>query len=190
MRVIRSASLALLGATLLGLTGARPASATRALPTHPHGATALHDGGHDGGHDGATPADVARRAAELHQQSLDAGAAGRYRRAATLMQRSASLHAADDPRGARCLELAANFQYYSGDLAGARQLLETAGDRSLARGDVATAADAYLKAGIVARDAGDRAGESAYTRRAHLLASSPLLSPAQRSDILARIVQR
>jgi hypothetical protein len=78
--------------------------------------------------------------------------------------------------------------YADDDLRGARAALEKAAEQSVARGEVAAAADAYLKAGIVARDLGDRAGEASLTRRAHLLARSPHLTAAERAAILDRIV--
>jgi hypothetical protein len=187
MRVIRPAPLALLGAVVVTSVAAALPPA-RTAPARP--AVAAVADGPGAPPDGATPAEAARRAAELHQQAMDAGSVGKWRRAAALHKRAAALHSAEDPRGARCLELAANFAYYGGDRPSARVLLETAADQALARGDLATAADAYLKAGLVARDLGDRPGEAAHARRAKLLAASPLLSEAQRAGITARIVTR
>jgi hypothetical protein len=186
MRVIRPAPLALLAAVAVTSVAAALPPA-RTAPARP--AAAVTDGP-GAPPDGVTPAEAARRAAELHQQAMEAGSGGKWRRAATLHKRAAALHSADDPRGTRCLELAANFSYFDGDRASARRLLETAADQALARGDLATAADAYLKAGLVARDLGDGAGEVAHARRAKLLAASPLLSEAQRADINARILSR
>lgn len=187
MRVIRPAPLALLGAVLLTSVAAAPPSAVPpAAPSVP--AVAAGDPGAPA--NGSTPAEAARRAAALHQQALDAGAAGKWHRSARLHERAAALHAADDPGGTQCLEYAANLYYFAGERATARRMLEAAADRSLARGDVATAADMSLKAGLVARDLGDGPGAGALTRRARLLASSPHLGAGERADILGRIVPR
>jgi hypothetical protein len=107
-----------------------------------------------------------------------------------LHQKAAALHAADDGRGSRCLELAGSLQYANGERRAARAAMEAAADRALARGDVMQAADAYVKASIIAFELRDGAGGAALARRARRLADSPLLSADQRAAITARIVAR
>jgi hypothetical protein len=188
MRVLRPAPLALAASLLAtGLaagvaSAASPVPPARPLPPAP---VVAPDAAPP-----STPADRARRASELHQQGMEAGAAGKWRRAAALHRRASELHADGDPQGSRCLQMAANLFYADGDLAEARRTMEAAGEEALARGDVSAAADAFLKAGLVARDLRDGPGAAALTRRALLLANSPLLTGAERDAIAARVVQR
>jgi hypothetical protein len=184
MRVIRPAQLALFGALVLSSVAAAPPAAPALPPTPVVGPDSSASAGRE------TPEDLARRAMALHEQATEAGAAGRWKKASALHQRAASLHAATDGRGSRCLELSANLLFNGGDLAGARRALEGAAELALARGDVAVGADALLKAGLVARDQGDGAASVALTRRAQMLANSRHLSEAERSEILARILPR
>jgi tetratricopeptide (TPR) repeat protein len=181
MRVNRPLSLALVGAVALSSIAASPPPPLAKADST--GVPAAH-----AGH--ATSDDVARRASELHERGMEAGAAGKWRRAATLHQRASGLRGEDDPRRTKCLEIAANLLYADGDLAAAQQTLESAAAQSLARGDVVAAAESYLNAGLVARDLRDPVAAADLTRRARLLANSPQLSDAQRGGILQRILPR
>jgi hypothetical protein len=140
---------------------------------------------------GDTPEDVARRAAALHAQANEAGRRGQVEEggdAPPARGRAA--------RGERRARLAlprargepARQRRRSGG--GARRTLASAGELALARGDVGVAADAFLKAGLVARDQGDALGSVALTRRAQMLANSKHLSDAERTEILGRILPR
>lgn len=110
--------------------------------------------------------------------------------AARLHERSAGLRESGDPRVAESLWSAANLYYYGGKPARALTVLDRVADEALSRGDVMRAADAYIRASVVATEL-DRHGEGhRYHRRATLLAGSPLLEPAQRDWILDRLPER
>ena len=182
MSVNRPLSLALVGAVVLSSIAAAPAPPP-VVHVDAAGVPAAH-----AGH--STSDDVSRRASELHERGMEAGMAGKWKRAATLHQKAAALRAEDDPRRTKCLEMVANLLYADGDLAGAQRTLESAADEALARGDVAMAAEAFLNAGSVARDLRDPATAAELTRRARLLANSPHLSDEQRGAIIKRIEPR
>jgi hypothetical protein len=108
-------------------------------------------------------------------------------KAAKLHERSAELRDESDPMAASCLRTAAFLRYYAGGRRASADLMEKAAERAAGIGDVARAADSYIDAAYIAQELreGTRARELAH--RAELLASSPLLTDAQRASIRARI---
>jgi hypothetical protein len=129
-----------------------------------------------------------RRAEDLYQKAVALqGEPRTWRQAAYLHQMSAALRTAEDPKGDESLRLGAHLMYHLGDRQAARSMMERAASRAQARGDVVQAANGYVDAAHVAleqRSAG-QAGELG--RRAMTLASSPLITAAQRADIVRRI---
>jgi tetratricopeptide (TPR) repeat protein len=115
------------------------------------------------------------------------GAGGRWREAAALYLQAAGLRAPDDPRASVSLQRAANLFFALQDLEAARQASVKAGELAQARGDVLVAASAYVDAGWLAGQRGDRANMRYYSERARVLASSPLITTAQRNAILRRV---
>jgi len=123
----------------------------------------------------------ARPFPELHDGS------DRIWQAARLYRRSAEFRAVEDPIGLQCLTDAAAVAYAAGDRSAARSDMAHAAERALARGDIRSAAMAYLDAAWIAQEQRkpDRVWDLGH--RAELLAESPLLSENDRSAIQRRI---
>jgi hypothetical protein len=127
------------------------------------------------------------KADSLHEVGVGLRTQGRWRDAARLHRRSAEFRAADDSLGAQCLTEAAALAYAAGDRSGARSDMAHAAERSLARGDLRTAALAYLDAAWIAQEQERPRQVWEYGHRAEILAASPLLSESERGAILQRI---
>jgi hypothetical protein len=110
-----------------------------------------------------------------------------WNRAAKLLEQSAALRAADDAEAYSCLIAAGRIRAALRDHDAATRLLGKAGDQALARGAVMDAALAYVFAAHSGMSAGDVANAKAYGEKARLLTASPLLTAAQRADVLSRI---
>jgi hypothetical protein len=112
---------------------------------------------------------------------------GRWRDAARMYRRSAEFRAAEDPLGSKCLGKAAALAYATGDRSGARTDMAKAAERALARGDLRSAALAYLDAAWIAQEQKRPSQVWEFGHRAEILAASPLISEADRGVILQRI---
>jgi hypothetical protein len=115
--------------------------------------------------------------------------ANRWRDAARLHRESAALRVPGDSLGYRCLMTAANLSYGTHDLANAQSDMETAAAQAIARGDVEKAAQAYADAAWLANERKRPDEVRTLASQAEVLASSPLLSSAQRDVILRRFVR-
>ena len=131
--------------------------------------------------------DRSSSAADLHLQAISLQMAGRGREAAALHRASAALRSANDSSAETCSEIAGNLLSNAGDFAEARAAMGAAAAHSLARGDVARAAELTLLAGFVAREQGDAAGVRAYAREARRLANATSVPVVHRAAILSRI---
>ena len=127
------------------------------------------------------------KADSLHQAAQALVTAHRYRDAARLHRRSAELRPAEDPLGYRCLSEAAAVVYAAGDRSAARSDLALAADHALARGDLRSAAMAYLDAAWIAQEQRNRQQVWELGHRAEMLAESPLLGSSDRAAIMERI---
>jgi hypothetical protein len=127
------------------------------------------------------------RADSLHDAAVALVAAHRWRDAARLHRRSAQLRDADDPLGFRCLNEAAALAYATGDRSAARADLAAAAAQALARGELRSAALAYLDAAWIAQEQKNPRQVWELGHRAEMLADSPLLGTADRAAILRRI---
>jgi hypothetical protein len=128
------------------------------------------------------------RADSLHEAATAlAGTTQRWRDAARLHRRSAELRPADDVQGYRCLVEFAALSYAAGDRSTARNGMAEAAAHALARGDLSSAALAYLDAAWIAQEQKDARRVWELGHRAEMLAASPLLAPADRWAILRRI---
>jgi hypothetical protein len=127
------------------------------------------------------------RADSLHDAAVALVAAHRWRDAARLHRRSAQLRDADDPLGFRCLNEAAALAYATGDRSAARADLAAAAAQALARGELRSAALAYLDAAWIAQEQKNPRQVWELGHRAEMLADSPLLETADRAAILRRI---
>jgi hypothetical protein len=112
----------------------------------------------------------------------------RWRDAARLHRKSAALRPPDDSRAYRCLTTAANLSYGAKDLASAQSDMTTAAAQAMARGDVVQAAQAYADAAWLANERKRPDEVRTLASQAEVLASSPLISGPQRTDILRRFV--
>lgn len=111
------------------------------------------------------------------------------KKAARLRELSAELRAPEDPEGTVSLYWAARDRYYSGDPQAARVLMERAGDRALAMGDVLNAATAYTEAAYICADTKDGERMRTLAVKARLLANSPMLSENQRVQLRSRLAK-
>jgi hypothetical protein len=129
----------------------------------------------------------ADKADSLHNSAVQFAQTGRWHEAARLYRQSAEFRAVEDPIGFQCLTDAAAVAYAAGDRSAARSDMAHAAERALARGDIKSAAMAYLDAAWIAQEQKkpDRVWE--WGHRAELLADSPLLSETDRSAIQRRI---
>jgi hypothetical protein len=127
------------------------------------------------------------KADSLHEAAVSYEAARRLRDAARLHRRSADLRPAEDPLGFRCLTEAAAFAYHTGDLSTAREDMARAAAHALARGDLRSAALAYLDGAWIAQEQKNRRQVWELGHRAEMLAESPLLAQVDREAINQRI---
>ena len=127
------------------------------------------------------------KADSLHEAAEALVAANRWRDAARLHRRSADLRPADDPQGFHCLSEAAALVYARGDRSVARDDMARAAEHALARGDLRGAALAYLDAAWIAQEQNDPRQVWEHGHRAEMLAESPLLGAPDRAAIYQRI---
>jgi hypothetical protein len=160
-------------ATILMALVAPPAGAQVRTPLEPINVTAR----------GQRAAALDREAAGYEQSDMS-----KWRKAAGLRKLAATLRPAEDPKGAASLFAAAHDRYYSGDEAGGRVLMARSAERALAIGDVVQAATAFTEAAYIASGLRDYPRAREYARRARLLAYSPMLSDAQRSQLRSSLV--
>jgi|SwirhirootsSR2_FD_contig_41_2618724_length_716_multi_3_in_0_out_0_1 hypothetical protein len=127
------------------------------------------------------------KADSLHSAAVQDAHTGRWREAASLYRRSAEFRAVEDPLGFDCLTQAAAVAYAAGDRSAARNDMAHAAERALARGDIKSAAMAYLDAAWIAQEQKKQDQVWNLGHRAEILAASPLLSEIDRSAIQRRI---
>jgi len=109
------------------------------------------------------------------------------RKAARLRELAAELRTAEDPLGTVSLYWAARDRYYSDDPKAARPLMEGAGDRAIAIGDVFNAATAYTEAAYICADIKDYDRMRTLATKARLLSNSPMLTDSQRFQLRTRL---
>ena len=126
-----------------------------------------------------TPERLEEQAREL-QAKTDKGS---WHKAAALYQRAAELRPAGDPVAVKHLMLAANLLFHVDRPTQAMQVMEAAGDRALAAGDVIAAAQAYAGVAWVASHEGETKIAKRFADKVELLAGSPLLDAASRESI-------
>jgi hypothetical protein len=127
------------------------------------------------------------KADSLHEAAISLAAAGRLRDAASLHRRSAELRSAEDPAGFRCLSEAAALAYFARNPTQARNDMARAAGHALTRGDLRSAALAYLDAAWIAQEQKNPRQVWELGHRAEMLAESPLLGVSDRAAILRRI---
>jgi hypothetical protein len=110
-------------------------------------------------------------------------------KAASLREKAALLRTADDAAGTVSLYWAARDRYYSGNQKAARALMEQAGERALAMGDVVNAATAFTEAAYISADLKDGNRMRELAGKARLLASSPMLNESQRELLRTRLAK-
>lgn len=139
--------------------------------------------------EGAMAADQSR-ADSLHEEALRAQAnQSDWETAGQLFVAEADLRPAADPGAVDVLILAGNL-FYAADLPlRAREVLEAAGERAEAAGDLMRAARAYLDAATVAEQEGEDATVRRLVERVDTLSESSLLSEAQRAQIRQRVAR-
>lgn len=129
----------------------------------------------------ATPAELMERAGSLFDTPARFGEAG------DMLQAAGQKLAVEDPASVQLLVKAARLQYFAGNLAAARANLKEAGWRALGQGDVATAADLYGDAAIIAIEQKDATAANELVRIVRLLADWPGVTPSQHRRIMKRL---
>ena len=127
------------------------------------------------------------KADSLHEAAVALVTAHRWRDAARLHRESAALRSADDPLAFRCLSDAAALAYAVHDRTAARNDMAEAAGQALSRGDLSSAAQAYLDAAWIAQEQKNPRQVWELGHRAEMLAASPLLAERDRMAILQRI---
>jgi hypothetical protein len=112
------------------------------------------------------------------------------RRAARMHAEAAALYAAGSVQRFDCLYAAATLHYSGGELQEARAKVEQAAEQAMERGDVLRASRAWSDAATLAVAMRDTDAAATMTRRAEMLATSPLLSEAQRGELQQVLVAR
>ncbi|HSM37210.1 MAG TPA: hypothetical protein VK837_12490 [Longimicrobiales bacterium] len=116
-------------------------------------------------------------------------AQGEWEAVGRLFVEEAELRPAADPSAVDLMIVAANL-FYAADLPmRAREVLEAAGDRAEASGDLVRAARAYLDAATIAEGEGHEGAVRDLVERAKGLTESPLLSEEQKERIRQRITR-
>ena len=110
-----------------------------------------------------------------------------FKKAAKLYEASADARQAGDPKAFTHLRAAAFLRYDAGDKRAGLSLMEQAAQRAADLGDVISAANSYIDAAIVAAELNQAPRAQDLSRRAALLAKSPLLDGAQRTALLVRM---
>jgi hypothetical protein len=129
------------------------------------------------------------KADSLHEAAeIMARTTHRWRDAASLHRQAAALRPADDSLGFRCLTVAGHLSFASNDLSRAQSDMVAAAEQARARGDIEKAAKAYTDAAWLAKERKNPGEVWTLGSQAEVLASSPLLSAAQRATILQRFV--
>ena len=126
---------------------------------------------------------------DAEARNLELNDWSRMTRAAELREQAANLRAADDPKGSVSLYWAARSRYYSGDPRAARVLMEQAGERALAMGDVLNAVTAFTEAAYICADIKDGERMRTLALKARLLSHSPQLTAEQREQLLTRLAK-
>lgn len=137
------------------------------------------------------PVRVIARAAEASALAAQAeslySTPRKWRKAASLHLRAAELRPIGDGSAVRDLSMAAHLYRAAGAEGRARAAMERAADQAAKRGDIFTAATAYVDAGFLALEARREDKVPALARKAELLAKSPLLTSEQRARIMSRV---
>jgi hypothetical protein len=110
-----------------------------------------------------------------------------FKKAARLYEMSAAARGAGDVKAYANLRSAAFLRYDSGDKRAGLGLMEQAAERAATLGDVIAAANSYIDAAIIAGELKNGQRAQDLSRRAALLAKSPLLDGSQRSALLVRM---
>lgn len=111
----------------------------------------------------------------------------KYNDAVKLYVRAAEMRAPGDPVRITDLVMASRLSFYAGKEHRAAELMERAADEAHAAGDVVRAANAYIDASFLAREAGLELKVFELVKKAQLLTASPLLAKSDKEAILARI---
>ncbi|HEX6559524.1 MAG TPA: hypothetical protein VF021_08675 [Longimicrobiales bacterium] len=132
--------------------------------------------------------DATVRADALHDQAVQMQSDPlMLSEAARLHISEASMRAGFDASAIDCLTLAGNLYVAARRPFDARHAFEQSADRALSVGDLQRAAMLYINASFAAQREGNMDEMARLGRKADLLASSPLLSQAQRAEIHRRI---
>ena len=129
------------------------------------------------------------RAAELDRKaaSYEDSDWSKIRSAAKMREEAAGLREDSDVLKSASLYWAARDNYYSENTAKARDLMVHSAQQALDVGDVIAAASAYTDAAYISADLKDVSSTKLYATKARMLANSPMLSQAQKSDLLSRL---
>lgn len=137
---------------------------------------ALHD-------EGTSAAQLEFEALKLHNQPTE------YARAADLYLEASVRRLPTDPVVVHDRRMAARLLFYAGDDRAA-ETMESAGEAALRMGDVIEAAEAFLDAAWLAMEREDIPEVERLAERAETLMASPLVSDAQKADVLDRVERR
>lgn len=127
-------------------------------------------------------ADLDRKAASYEDSDWS-----RIKTAAKLREQAADLRDDSDLLKTASLYWAARDHYYSENTSKARDLMVQAAQHAMETGDVIAAASAFTDAAYISADLRDVANTKLYATKARLLANSPMLSQAQKDDVLSRL---
>ena len=111
----------------------------------------------------------------------------KIRTAAKLREQAAALREDSDVLKAASLYWAARDNYYSENTSKARDLMVLSAQHAMEIGDVIASANAFTDAAYISSDLRDVESTKLYATKARLLANSPMLSQAQKDDLLSRL---
>ena len=110
-----------------------------------------------------------------------------FGKVAHLHEESAELRGDDDVRRFECLQMAAYLRHGAGSHRRAMENMEQAAQLAAARGDVMNAARAHIDAAYIAVDLKQGSRVKEHARAARLLTESPLITAAQRVELLSHL---
>lgn len=125
-----------------------------------------------------------------HEQAVAiayGGAPGALEQAVLLHGQVVHQRTRNDAQRFDCLKSHANLLYYYGRLDGARLYMEAAAQQAAEEGRDYDAAQTYIDAALLAREAGTLGAMRDLARRAVDLSGSPRVDRGQRAEILARV---
>ncbi|TVP45126.1 MAG: hypothetical protein EA350_09980 [Gemmatimonadales bacterium] len=172
------------------LASALPLALLLGAPLAPAEAATLSVSDHSSALASPSPGSSPERAAELEARAREMMAlVDRQKDAARLFREAADLREDGDPLKVESLRNASRSNFYAGRTNRALSDAAEAARLALRQGDVVAAAHVHVDAAWIALELGDNSTAAQHAEDARMLAASPLLTRAQRMDLMIRLAE-